>query len=105
MPPKLGIGITSFNRRPKLETCISRLQELTSQPFSLAANWLAWTRMDGDPVYRHPWRTKDQFQQFRTEMRSAIRRANFSATQRLLLEGRWARWRRTTSRPAASMVL
>ena len=35
MPAKLGIGITTFNRCRKLEVCISRLQELTAQPFQL----------------------------------------------------------------------
>jgi glycosyltransferase involved in cell wall biosynthesis len=73
---------------------------------TLAANWVAWTKMYGDPVYRHPWRTTEQFQQFRTEMRAAARRANFSATRRLLLERRWAQWRRMPSLlPANSQVL
>lgn len=35
MPIKLGIGVTTFNRCRKLETCISQLQRLTSQPSSL----------------------------------------------------------------------
>lgn len=69
---------------------------------SLAANWIAWTRMYGDPVYRNPWRTKEEFRQFRQEMRSATNRGNFSPARRLLLEGRWAQWRRMTSPPAKS---
>ena len=35
MAVKLGIGVTTFNRCRKLEICISRLQELNSQPFHL----------------------------------------------------------------------
>jgi glycosyltransferase involved in cell wall biosynthesis len=60
---------------------------------SLAANWTTWTRMHGDPMYRYPWRTMDEFRQFRGEMKSASQRANLSLTQRLRLEARWAGWR------------
>lgn len=63
---------------------------------SLAANWLAWTKMYGDPVYRHPWRTRAEFRQFRREMNSATRQAGFSLTRRLLLAAKWNRWRRAT---------
>ena len=62
---------------------------------SMAANWNTWTKMCGDPIYRHPWRTKKEFRQFRQEMRFAIRRANFSAARRLMVETRWRRWRQT----------
>lgn len=60
---------------------------------SLAANWTTWTRMHGDPVYRYPWRTKNEFRQFRREMKSAAAQANLSLAERLRLEARWARWR------------
>jgi hypothetical protein len=59
---------------------------------SLAANWIAWTKMYGNPVYRHPWRTTEEFLQFHGEMRAATRRANFSPARRLILEAKWARW-------------
>jgi hypothetical protein len=62
---------------------------------SLATNWATWERMYGDPAYRHPWRTTDEFRQFRREMRDAARTANFSLAQRLSLETRWRRWRRS----------
>jgi glycosyltransferase involved in cell wall biosynthesis len=60
---------------------------------SLASNWIIWTEMYGDPLYRHPWRTTEEFLQFRGEMRAATRRANFSPARRLILEAKWARWR------------
>lgn len=60
---------------------------------SLAKNWMTWERMYGDPVYRHPWRTKDEFRQFRQEIASAARNANFTVERRLMLEARWLRWR------------
>lgn len=60
---------------------------------SLASNWMAWTKMHGDPIYRHPWRTTGEFRQFRREITAAARRANFSPGQRMLLEANWARWR------------
>jgi glycosyltransferase involved in cell wall biosynthesis len=72
---------------------------------SLAANWTAWTRMYGDPVYRHPWMTKDEFRQFRREMKSAAGRANLSMPRRLMLEARWARWRWATSPGAQRRML
>jgi glycosyltransferase involved in cell wall biosynthesis len=69
---------------------------------SLAANWIAWERMYGDPIYRLPWRTKDEFQQFRREIRGALGRANFSPARRLLLEARWlCRRRRPAPQPAS----
>jgi GT2 family glycosyltransferase len=61
---------------------------------SMAANWTAWERMHGESIYRFPWRTKDELQQFGREMREAIRRGRFSAAGRLKLEVRWLRWRR-----------
>jgi hypothetical protein len=60
---------------------------------SLAANWITWTRMYGDPAYRYPWTTKDELRQFRREMNSAATRAGLSMARRLVLEARWARWR------------
>lgn len=65
---------------------------------SLASNWIAWTKMYGDPIYRHPWRTTEEFRQFRREITAAARRANFSRGRRALLEAKWARWR-WASRP------
>jgi hypothetical protein len=62
---------------------------------SLAANWATWTRMHGDPVYRYPWTTTEEFRQFRAEMRSAAGRANLSLAQRLRIAARWAGWRWT----------
>jgi len=62
---------------------------------SLASNWTTWERMYGDPPYRHPWLTTGEFRQFRREMREAARAANFSLAQRLSLETRWRRWRRS----------
>ena len=62
---------------------------------SLAANWTTWERMYGDPVYRYPWRTKDEFRQFRMEMARARRFANLSMLRRLRLAAQWAGWRRT----------
>lgn len=59
---------------------------------SLAANWTTWARMYGDPVYRYPWTTKDEFRQFCREMKSASARANLSMARRLKLQARWARW-------------
>jgi len=59
---------------------------------SLAANWTAWTRMYGDPVFRYPWRSKAQFRQFRQEMTSAARSASLSRAARLLLRAKWTRW-------------
>ena len=61
---------------------------------SLASNWIAWTRMYGDPTYRHPWRKTEEFLQFRREMKAAAKRANLSATRRLILAKKWAQWRR-----------
>jgi hypothetical protein len=60
---------------------------------SLAANWIAWNKMYGDSIYRHPWRTTEEFRQFREEMKAATRRANFWPARRLILEAKWARWR------------
>jgi hypothetical protein len=61
---------------------------------SLAANWTTWERMYGDAIYRLPWRSGEEFRQFRKEIRGAIGRAHFSLAHRLLLETRWPRWRR-----------
>jgi glycosyltransferase involved in cell wall biosynthesis len=61
---------------------------------SIATNWTTWERMYGEPIYRLPWRTKEQFRQFRREMREGIRRGGFSPGRRLQLEARWLRWRR-----------
>jgi glycosyltransferase involved in cell wall biosynthesis len=62
---------------------------------SVASNWAAWEKMYGDPVYRYPWRTKDEFRQFRREMAHVARSANLSVSQRLRLAVQWAGWRRT----------
>lgn len=59
---------------------------------SLAANWTTWERMYGDPVYRYPWRSKDEFRQFRQEMGPAARSANLSFSRRLRLAAQWMRW-------------
>jgi hypothetical protein len=67
---------------------------------SLAANWRAWERMYGDPIYRFPWRTKDEFRQFREEMTCALRRTNPTIWRRLVLQGQWWRWRRGTLSPS-----
>lgn len=72
-----------------------RSEESYRDEQSMAANWQAWTKMYGDPVYRHPWRTKDQFRQFREEMALATQSANFSAWKKLMLNARWVRWRRS----------
>src|SRR2546423_1705047 len=66
---------------------------------SAASNWAAWEKMYGDPAYRYPWRTKDEFRQFRQEMRAAVRGAKFSLRRRLRFEARWPRWR-PSSKPA-----
>lgn len=62
---------------------------------SLAANWTTWERMYGDPVYRYPWRTKDELRQFRREMARAAHSANLSMLQRFRLAIQWAGWGRT----------
>ena len=72
---------------------------------SLAANWDTWTRMYGEPIYRQPWRTREEFRQFRDEMRSATRRAKFSTARRLRLEARWRQWRRPPESPARAPIL
>jgi glycosyltransferase involved in cell wall biosynthesis len=59
---------------------------------SLAFNWIAWTKMYGDPIYRHPWRTREDFLRFRGEIKAASRCTNFSPARRLILEAKWARW-------------
>ena len=64
---------------------------------SLAANWTTWERMYADPVYRYPWRSRNEFRQFRQEIRNAVTRAKFSPTRRLSLEVHWLRWRRGIS--------
>lgn len=64
---------------------------------SLAANWIAWTKMHGDPIYRFPWRTTREFRQFRREMRAAVRRSHISLRQRLKLETQWVQWRWTST--------
>ena len=69
---------------------------------SLAANWASWTRMHGDPVYRYPWRTKDEFHQFRAEIRAATRLATLPARRKLILESRWCWWRWTTAAAEAN---
>jgi glycosyltransferase involved in cell wall biosynthesis len=61
---------------------------------SLDANWLAWTKMYGDPTYRHPWRTRAEFRQFRCEINTATRQTDFSLARRLMLAAKWNRWRR-----------
>ena len=66
---------------------------------SLAANWTTWTRMYGDPIYRQPWTTKDEFRQFRREMKAAAARANLSLARRLMLEARWVRSRWASGSP------
>jgi len=60
---------------------------------SLASNWRAWTKMRGDPIYRHPWRTREEFRQFRGEIYAATRRAQLSPARRLILAAKWVRWR------------
>ena len=65
---------------------------------SLAANWAAWTKMYRDPVYRYPWRTKEDFQQFRQEMTFAVKSANLPASRRLMLRAQWSKWRRRSRR-------
>lgn len=68
---------------------------------SLAANWIAWTKMHGDPIYRFPWRTTREFRQFRREMRAAVRRSPISLMQSLKFETQWVQWRWTsTSSPS-----
>lgn len=61
---------------------------------TLAANWKAWEQMYGDPIYRLPWRTSEEFRQFRKEIRGGFTSARFSLPYRLLLETRWPSWRR-----------
>jgi glycosyltransferase involved in cell wall biosynthesis len=68
---------------------------------SLATNWIAWTKMSGDPIYRHPWRTTQEFLQFRGELKAATRRANLSSARRLILEAKWT-WSRWASGPLSS---
>ncbi len=63
---------------------------------SIAANWTAWTKMHGDPIYRHPWRTTAEFRQFREEMKAATDRENLSPARKLILTTKWARWRRAS---------
>jgi hypothetical protein len=60
---------------------------------SLAANWIAWTKMHGDPIYRFPWRTIREFRQFQREIRAAVCRSHISLIQRLKLEMKWVQWR------------
>jgi hypothetical protein len=72
---------------------------------SLRINWATWTKMYGDPVYRDPWRTRDEFRQFRREISSAAAGVNLSMSRRLRLEARWARWRWATSQGAQPRML
>lgn len=60
---------------------------------SLASNWIAWTKMYGEPIFRHPWRTTEEFLQFRGEMKAAARSAGFSPARRFILGAKWAGWR------------
>ena len=60
---------------------------------SLGSNWDAWKKMRRDPIYRHPWRTREEFRQFRGEINAATRCANLSRTRRMILRAKWARWR------------
>jgi len=69
---------------------------------SLAANWTTWERMYGDPVFRYPWRTKEEFRQFRRELRPAIRASNLPLLRRLWLRTRGRYWRRA---PKAARVI
>ena len=60
---------------------------------SLATNWATWERMHGEPEYRNPWRTKDEFRQFRHEMRLGARQLGVPVWRQFILEARWLRWR------------
>lgn len=63
---------------------------------SMAANWVTWTKMYGEPPYRYPWRTERDFQQFRREMTAAGQQTKLSARDRIMLQARWWRWRQRT---------
>jgi glycosyltransferase involved in cell wall biosynthesis len=63
---------------------------------SMTANWVTWTKMYGEPPYRYPWRTKHDFRQFRREMTVAVQQMKLSAGERIVLQGRWWRWRQRT---------
>ncbi len=58
---------------------------------SMAANWIAWTRMYRDPVYRLPWRTTAELLQLWREIRNAARGASFSLRQRIALDAAFLR--------------
>lgn len=58
---------------------------------SMALNWIAWTKMYRDPLYRRCWRTTDELLQFWKEMRTAISRGNFSLRRKLSMDGWFVR--------------
>ena len=60
---------------------------------SVASNWATWEKMYGDPPFRYPWRTKDEFREFRKEMRRGAREMGLPIWRRFMLETRWLRWR------------
>lgn len=66
---------------------------------SLVANWEAWRRMYGDPVYRHPWRSRAELRQFRSEIDGAVEQMNLGWTRRWTLRRRWSAWRRAVKCP------
>jgi glycosyltransferase involved in cell wall biosynthesis len=72
---------------------------------SVASNWAAWEKMYGDPVYRCPWRTQDEFRQFRNEMRLGAREVGLPVWRRFLLEASWLRWRAACTPPARVAIL
>ena len=65
---------------------------------SLAANWTAWKKMFKDPVYRYPWRTREELARFRREIGATARLAKLSTRRKLLLAADWERWRLRTSK-------
>ena len=58
---------------------------------SMALNWIAWSKMYRDPLYRPCWRTTDGLLQFWKEMRTASSRGNFSYRRRLSVDGWFVR--------------
>jgi hypothetical protein len=59
---------------------------------SMASNWAAWEKMYRDPIYRQPWRTRAEFDQFRREIDAATRQLDLKLSRRLGLAAKWARW-------------
>lgn len=63
---------------------------------SLVANWQVWKKMKPEPVFRYPWRSRVELEQFRSELEPVSRGLKLTVSQRLKLAAKWSRWRTAT---------